>query len=164
MTYLSKTTIIKWLIYSGIILNSLIMFFDIRDNYTIRIVGSVFCPAFGSNWRCEILSMVGIFGVLSGLIMISVGIIATSKKNNIIKSIYKTESILCLIQSFIFSIFLGNSITWMNEVHSAILLSRMPGYIFFNVLLFSVAFFLSAVDKSTNAIKNKNIKKTVIVD
>ena len=154
MIYISKTLIIKWLLYTGIVLNSFTMFFDLRDNYTIRILGSVLCPAFGSNWRCGILSMVGFFGVLSGFIMIGFGIIGKSKKNNIIKNNYKTESILCLFQSFFFSFFLINSISWMTQVHSFLLLSRMPGYLFVNMFLFFITSIISTLDTSNGDINN----------
>lgn len=154
MINISNSILIKWLIYAGIVVNSAKMFFDIRDSYTIRILGSVLCPTFGSNWRCGILSKLGIFGVFSGFIMIVLEINAKSKKNNMINRNYKIESILCLFHSFFFSFFLFISTFWMVKVHSSNLLSRIPAYLFVNMFLFFVTSIFSTLDKSTSDINN----------
>ena len=112
MAYLKKITVLKWIVYSLITFNSLIMYMDINENYTIRILGSVFCPAFGSNWRCEILSMVGIYGFFCGLILLMTGVIGTKKKTKLLNNLNKTESISCFFHTIVFIFFLGHSMSW----------------------------------------------------
>ena len=146
MAYLKKITVLKWIVYSLITFNCLIMYMDINENYTIRILGSVFCPAFGSNWRCEILSMVGIYGFFCGLILLMTGVIGTKKKTKLLNNLNKTESISCFFHTIVFIFFLGHSMSWMKDVHSQMLVSRMPGYLLFNIILFFIASILSVFD------------------
>jgi len=94
MAELSKNTVLRWIIYLGSIIVSLIMWRDIENNFKFPINNFMWCPGFGSVTRC----------------------------NNITKAckITITASIACLFSSFFCTLYDGFFLSMVSRFETGV--------------------------------------------
>ncbi|ABW98267.1 hypothetical protein HAN_3g465 (nucleomorph) [Hemiselmis andersenii] len=117
MAEIAKFKVIRWILYLAMMFNSYMLNQNISNNLKFIIGEKVWCPAFGSNARCDVALLHSIIGIISGASLFLMGILDDDTKK--LKFFNKNESILCLIQVPIWIGFFINIFQWTKEMETS---------------------------------------------
>jgi hypothetical protein len=147
MVYIEKYKVLRWVVYLVIIINSILLTHTIMDNLRFTIVGKVFCPVFGTVRRCDISIFAGTLAIVSGIILLVLGVLSTTEEKKRRQFFYKSEVRMCLLQIPIWICFLISFITWSREVGaSAPELTLVFICSLINIGLYSMAVIISSTE------------------
>mmetsp|Transcript_24421 Transcript_24421/g.61824 ORF Transcript_24421/g.61824 Transcript_24421/m.61824 type:complete len:155 (+) Transcript_24421:81-545(+) len=146
MAEIEKFKVIRWILYLVMMFNSYLLHQNISNNLKFTIAEKVWCPAFGSNSRCDVALLHSIIGIISGLGLFLMGVLDDDIKKK--KLFNENETILCLIQVPIWIGFFINILQWTREMEtSAYEINFIYVSIIVNVILLVGSAIVSHIEK-----------------
>lgn len=148
---ISKNSILRFLLYIGIITSSVNIYNFVYFHFLYAIRRKILCPALGSVAMCELAETAGWMGVVTGNVLISLLLLKSTEKLKNSRVLKKLEYLICFVQvliqlwlAFYFTL-LADDAGSTEDVRIIIFIS----YFGLNALLFLINGILSFLEELT---------------
>nr|UXY88093.1 hypothetical protein Cry52Nrm1_p069 [Cryptomonas curvata] len=150
MNALSKLKTVEFFFLFFIIVNSLLIIFNISDKLKFLVSELIFCPVFGSVNRCDFVNLVSLMYVLSSFIFL-LELIQINKNTRIIRIFEKNKIFLIKIYIILSITLISLIFYWTNQVEADLLekFKNMCGP-FLNLCLLFINLFICTKKKYRN--------------
>ena len=148
---ISKNSILRFLLYIGIIISSVNIYNFVYFHFLYAIRKKILCPALGSVSMCELAETAGWMGVVTGNVLIGLLLLKSTEKLKHSQALKKLEHLICFTQVLI-QLWLGAYFTCMAAdagSHEDVRIIIFISYFGLNTLLYTINGILSFLDELT---------------